>query len=83
MRAPAKDLYVAATALSFPAFVLRFANFADPSAALSRNPASELPFFRCKMGIMGFLYSLAFIGLRRFGLCAAGTAEDFRHTQHQ
>ena len=81
--APAKDLEVAATALSLPAFVVHFANFADPSAELFRNPASELAFFLCKMGIMGFLSSLAFIGLRSFGLCAAGTAEDLRHTQHQ
>ena len=47
------------------------------------NSASELPFFLCKMGMMGVLSSLALIGLQRFGLCAAGTAEDLERTQHQ
>lgn len=35
-------------------FSFTFANFASPSAALFRNPASELPFFLCRMGITGF-----------------------------
>lgn len=69
--------------LAAAAFLLHFANFAAPSAALVRNPASELLFFLCRMGIRGFCSSLAFSGLRRCGLFAAGTAGYFRHMQHQ
>lgn len=64
-------------------FSFTFANFASPSAALFRNPASELPFFLCRMGITGFCSFFVLIALRRCGLCAAGTAGYFRHTQHQ